>query len=1160
MVGNIIALYLVSVSFSSEMVYVTKVGEQTRVSVSHHSGRFIVVYEDTNCGKPEKHICMNFGGSEELADDSFVSTAFPSVGVDSNGNIYVVWSDARAIDPSSGQRTWDIYLRKKVGNVWQPSQRIHPKTSSDQCGTSGDQINPDIFVSSSGIYIVWQSIDSSGRSSICFVHSPDFGSTWNPNKRLAEGYVPAIAVYGSNVYIVFSDINGNVRFLSSNDGGNSFSLRADPIYNAKKRIPDLSSPDIGVSPTGNIIVVLQDKIEKLGTEDIDVILVSSRDGGKSWSSPSNLALPGDQVTPSVTFAGGIFIFYNQTKSETLGPDIYYVEARGNVSVSRGELSPSGSIEVISGVKNIPIFQMKVTSSPELGEAEIKTVRFRSTGTFDDRTHIAKVKLLHDTDGNGTVTSPDTILAESVFPDDNAYVSLPVNRLVSSEPIYLLLVVDLSSPIPRGSNFSVTLEPAVDVLATLPSSSIGVPVTGPILSSAVLRVRNNLPVVKVSADHSSVLENSGRSVLLDASGTYDPDGDVMSFSWKQVGGPPVDLRISGSTASFVAPSSVTRNEKLVFEVTVVDSFGGMSTGTVSVLVVDSINEPPVAKARVRIGNALFGGVVEVSEGSIVILDASESYDPNHDPLFYFWTKLFGPDITIHNPSGVTSYFRTPDVVGSPYETIVVNLSTRDSKGSTSSDRIEIRIRNTRDDPPVAIFSAVPPRGAVPLSVTFDASRSFDHDGFIVLYSWDFGDGVVIDTTSPLITHTYAKPGEYRITLRVRDSAGNVSSFSSVVTVLSSVPAVFLSPTLLEPRPSFGVSKNVLSLKVSNISQEDIFLNSLSLNLKGVPNALFEFFVDDNEDGTVDRRVQSFLLSTTSSSFLSVTLNTTLYQGDSLTIYLSAVLNPFDVPAKYELTVLGVLARGALTGGEPDIYGISLPYRVEFGVYKAALVFSSRSTFVVITEDRSAFTVDVSANGGDFTISALLLEYDPTKISRIVIFNDLNQNETFDRSDVLIGDLSGGEQRINLHMNISRETKRKIGFLFHLVPYVKAPTYVSHNDTYINVSLRSLHLIALFFVFFALIRGRSNFFVLLAFVVFLSQLLTCANNPGKPLAVKDETEQKVGDSKDKAEDRVDKDADLSKYRIYSKFTIAGVELSRAPSEHDVVGLPLQIWLVH
>ena len=53
--------------------------------------------------------------------------------------------------------------------------------------------------------------------------------------------------------------------------------------------------------------------------------------------------------------------------------------------------------------------------------------------------------------------------------------------------------------------------------------------------------------------------------------------------------------------------------------------------------------------------------------------------------------------------------------------------------------------------------------------FDGSKSASADGSALTYHWDFGDGVSADTIQA--THTYEKPGAYRVVLTVKDSSGS-----------------------------------------------------------------------------------------------------------------------------------------------------------------------------------------------------------------------------------------------------------------------------------------------------------------------------------------------------------------------------------------------------
>ncbi len=54
------------------------------------------------------------------------------------------------------------------------------------------------------------------------------------------------------------------------------------------------------------------------------------------------------------------------------------------------------------------------------------------------------------------------------------------------------------------------------------------------------------------------------------------------------------------------------------------------------------------------------------------------------------------------------------------------------------------------------------------IAFDARRSFDADGSIAAFDWDFGDGSTGVGTQP--QHTYAVPGDYTVTLTVTDANG------------------------------------------------------------------------------------------------------------------------------------------------------------------------------------------------------------------------------------------------------------------------------------------------------------------------------------------------------------------------------------------------------
>jgi len=80
-------------------------------------------------------------------------------------------------------------------------------------------------------------------------------------------------------------------------------------------------------------------------------------------------------------------------------------------------------------------------------------------------------------------------------------------------------------------------------------------------------------------------------------------------------------------------------------------------------------------------------------------------------------------------------------------------------------------------PVASFTWTPDSYGRPIvdePVTFNASTSYDPDGSIVSYDWDFGDNVT--GTGMITTHTYKTAGDYIVSLNVTDNDGKTDTLT------------------------------------------------------------------------------------------------------------------------------------------------------------------------------------------------------------------------------------------------------------------------------------------------------------------------------------------------------------------------------------------------
>jgi PKD repeat protein len=94
----------------------------------------------------------------------------------------------------------------------------------------------------------------------------------------------------------------------------------------------------------------------------------------------------------------------------------------------------------------------------------------------------------------------------------------------------------------------------------------------------------------------------------------------------------------------------------------------------------------------------------------------------------------------------------------------------------SDTVYFTIDTT---PPKALFSYSPTVPVVDQEVYFNASDSYDDEGPLVRYEWNFGDDT--DGVGRTVEHVYTEVGNFTVVLTVEDAAGNVDTEIAIITV-------------------------------------------------------------------------------------------------------------------------------------------------------------------------------------------------------------------------------------------------------------------------------------------------------------------------------------------------------------------------------------------
>ena len=169
---------------------------------------------------------------------------------------------------------------------------------------------------------------------------------------------------------------------------------------------------------------------------------------------------------------------------------------------------------------------------------------------------------------------------------------------------------------------------------------------------------------------------------------------------------------------------------------------------------------------------------VYTGETIFFNASSSYDPDGAIFSYEWA--FGDDTFANGVT--TSHSYADDGV------YTVTLIVTDDDGATNSTSA---VKTVLNRPPVAILSESAEIVDTGVVITFDTSDSYDLDGEIVSYHWDFGDDFAeiyvkdVNLTA-IATHSYADNGAYTVTLTVTDDDGATDLTSTTKKVLNRSP--------------------------------------------------------------------------------------------------------------------------------------------------------------------------------------------------------------------------------------------------------------------------------------------------------------------------------------------------------------------------------------
>jgi hypothetical protein len=253
------------------------------------------------------------------------------------------------------------------------------------------------------------------------------------------------------------------------------------------------------------------------------------------------------------------------------------------------------------------------------------------------------------------------------------------------------------------------------------------------STVLLTQVNQPPVANARLDQTV---NEGALVTLDGSGSSDPNGETLTYTWTQLAGPTVTLSDPQAVQpTFTAPAAPRGGATLTFQLIVNDGHLDSTPDSVDITV-KNVNNPPVAEA---------GQTQTVNEGTLVTLDGSASYDPDGDALTYSWLQTAGTPVTLFDSSTVNPTFTAPPV-GQGGATLTFQLTVSDGLAS-ASDAVNTVVENDNHVPTAdAGPDQTKDEGSL-VVVTLDGTASSDPDGDLLTYTWKQTGGTLVTLSDP-----------------------------------------------------------------------------------------------------------------------------------------------------------------------------------------------------------------------------------------------------------------------------------------------------------------------------------------------------------------------------------------------------------------------------
>ena len=265
---------------------------------------------------------------------------------------------------------------------------------------------------------------------------------------------------------------------------------------------------------------------------------------------------------------------------------------------------------------------------------------------------------------------------------------------------------------------------------------------------------------------------GAAVVLNGSGSSDPDGDAITYAWSFG---------DGATGTGATPShTYADNGTYTVSLTVTDSKGAASSAvTTTATIANAI--PVVTLPANQAATAGIAYSLSATFSDAGVNDSPWSYSID-------WGDGSAPT-TGSATSQAAAITASHTYAAGGTDTLRMTVTDKDGGAAAAKTPVAVAAVN---HPPTAAVGG-PYSGNEGAPVSLNGSGSSDPDGDALTYAWSFGDGSTGTGATP--SHAYADNGSYTVSVTVTDSKGASSTAATTIVTVANIAPTVSAPASL-----------------------------------------------------------------------------------------------------------------------------------------------------------------------------------------------------------------------------------------------------------------------------------------------------------------------------------------------------------------------------